>query len=180
MTKPCECGLADHKDQIEKFPLHSTVKFYFVSTASNLTGRTGTVMGHCEDGRAVIVVDGLAYTHTFHYPPCTVVGAPVADVAALQAQMVAQAAEIERLTTENKALRLALAESEFKLSTVWPGTWQPITEEDTELIDPGADDDRRLYIDDYGTGIEFTCDSGELEGYFNLPDGYAVCRRVQP
>jgi hypothetical protein len=58
--------------------------------------------------------------------------------------------------------------------------WQPVTEENTELIDPNADDDRRLYIDDEGAGIEFTCDSGELEGYFNLPEGYAVCRKVQP
>lgn len=101
------------------------------------------------------------------------IGVAVVRISHLEQQLAAQAAEIVRL-------QAALAESEFKLSCVWPGTWQPITEKDTELIDPGADDDRRLYIDDYGTGIEFTCDSGELEGYFNLPDGYAVCRRVQP
>lgn len=79
-------------------------------------------------------------------------------------------AEIERLTA-------ALAQANFKLSLTWPGVWQPVTEP-IELIDPNIDDVRRLYINDDGTEIEFTCDSGELEGYFQLPEGYAICRKT--
>jgi hypothetical protein len=92
----------------------------------------------------------------------------------------AQRQHIAELTAEIERLKIALQEAELKVSLIWPGTWQPVTEENTELIDPNADDDRRLYIDDEGAGIEFTCDSGELEGYFNLPERYAVCRKVQP
>lgn len=94
---------------------------------------------------------------------------PDSSILEIEAALTEKAAEVERLTK-------ALAEAEYKLSLTWPGTWHPVMDENTELIDPAADDDRRLYINDEGTGIEFTCDSGELEGYFNLPSDYAVCR----
>lgn len=104
-------------------------------------------------------------------------------------KLQAAAAEIARLRQllrgfQSAIADVALAESapqgRPKLSLAWPGTWQPVTEDNAELDDPLADDDRGVFVREDGRGIEFFCDGGELEGYFQLPDGYAICRRVQP
>jgi len=83
-------------------------------------------------------------------------------------------------------LERQLAEAQTKLSLVWPGVWQPIMDteanhgDDYEIIDPEAEDDRRLYVDDDGSTLTFSIEGGVLEGTFMLPDGYALCRKVTP
>jgi len=57
MSKCNICGAKDHQDQREKYPVEAKV-FLF-------NGTNGIVIAHCDDGRAVIAIDGN--THTFHF-----------------------------------------------------------------------------------------------------------------
>jgi hypothetical protein len=104
----CACGAESHLDQIEKFPVDATVKFQAVGIEPKFAGKTGHVAGHCDDGRAIISVQGLfGEGHTFHYPPFVAVLLPEAKIKfdgfnmrdMLQATIDRQAQEIERLQT---------------------------------------------------------------------------------
>lgn len=86
-------------------------------------------------------------------------------------------------------LEAQIAAANEKLAGV-AGEWVPVTDikcddgdpdydcDCNSLIDPHADDDRRLYISDDGTTLEFSIEGGALEGTFMLPDGYAICRKA--
>lgn len=83
------CGLADHLDQIEKYPVGTKVHLLEYGEA--------TVTGHCDDGRAVFDVGEAG--HTFHYvdswvasvelPPVDVKDARIAELEAEVAQLKA-------------------------------------------------------------------------------------------
>ena len=93
-----------------------------------------------------------------------------AEIAQLCASRLAIVESLDAVMRERDLLKAQLA-----------ATWQPITEQGTELIGSDvADDDWRLYVYDNGTGIEFIGDKGRLEGYFSLPTDCAVCRKVTP
>jgi len=53
----CECGLNDHKDQIEKYPVGTKIIF-----SDEVFGE---VASHCDDGRAVVKIG--PNTYTFHH-----------------------------------------------------------------------------------------------------------------
>lgn len=67
----CECGLAGHADQVERFPVGSTVESVRKIDANNFwvpSGALGRITGHTDDGRAWVLFDGYSGGHTFHHP----------------------------------------------------------------------------------------------------------------
>lgn len=111
-----------------------------------------------------------------------------------EAERAIQAAEIDRLkglldVNRNVSVSVQLYGAELfqekdaeieRLKAALAQTWQPVDEDNGELPDLRADDDRGIFVHEDGRGIEFYCEGGELDGYFQLPEGYAVCRKVQP
>ncbi len=102
-----------------------------------------------------------------------------------KAQCLLIADSLKLVMLERDITQARLAELEAQMLLKWPGVWQPVTDADqptegVELIDPHADDDRRLYVEDDGATLVFSIEGGALEGTFMLPDGYAICKKAQP
>ena len=103
-----------------------------------------------------------------------------AEIERLKAASERSCAELLLLRDmEHERCRVARQEAD-RLKAALAQTWQPVDEDNEELPDLRADDDRGIFVHEDGRGIEFFCEGGELEGYFQLPEGYAVCRKVQP
>ena len=109
----CFCGATSHFDQITKYPIGTRLTLFEQKSP-------GAVIGCCDDGRAIIDVDGVI--HTFHYldsfvssvdginkkpesilftcPDCRNITVDPADVQALEEDNVRLRDEVKRLEAQ--------------------------------------------------------------------------------
>lgn len=170
------CGAESHKNQIKDFPVGVEVQVDDHFLDKMIAGRVGEVVAHLEDGRTIVRFGQNNNTFYFCHPEFNLknLGARVlpTPLTKLLEIIDAQAAEIEYLKArldgafeENLQFQdsMEARDSEIlKLRLELTALKQLVSD---QCDSPDDDEDLRR-------------EGGELEGYFGLPEGYAICKLV--